>query len=149
MRSEIVGRPIGLSLALLVAALAAAAGVPGIPLAGKPFAWAFRRALRLLGDALPATTAMVGDQLFTGHGLATDIVEASAKAYIAALSQAASNHPDTVLMGSSTSRWSTRRVSSARYGTSGTNNPSDDTSALSPVTYPTTSTTKWTVPARL
>jgi 2-isopropylmalate synthase len=43
---------------------------------------------------------------YSGHGLATDIVEASAKAYIAALSQAASNHPDTVLMGSSTSRWS-------------------------------------------
>lgn len=48
----------------------------------------------------------VGDQLFTGHGLATDIVEASAKAYLAALSHVEQNKPDTVLMGSSTSRWS-------------------------------------------
>ncbi|MDQ3526259.1 MAG: 2-isopropylmalate synthase [Chloroflexota bacterium] len=44
--------------------------------------------------------------LFTGHGLATDIVEASARAYLAALSQVELDHPDTVLMGSSTSRWS-------------------------------------------
>jgi 2-isopropylmalate synthase len=48
----------------------------------------------------------VGDQLFTGHGLATDIVEASAKAYLAALSHVEQDRPDTVLMGSSTSRWS-------------------------------------------
>lgn len=48
----------------------------------------------------------VGDQLFTGHGLATDIVEASAKAYLSALSRVEQDHPDTVLMGSSTSRWS-------------------------------------------
>ncbi len=47
----------------------------------------------------------VGDQLFTGHGLATDIVEASAKAYLAALSHVEQDRPDTVLMGSSTSRW--------------------------------------------
>ncbi len=40
-------------------------GVPGIAMAGKPFAWAFRRALRLLPGATPATTAMIGDQLFT------------------------------------------------------------------------------------
>lgn len=44
-------------------------------------------------------------QSYTGHGLATDIVEASAKAYIAALSQVAMQNPETVLMGSSTSRW--------------------------------------------
>ncbi|MDQ3613284.1 MAG: 2-isopropylmalate synthase, partial [Chloroflexota bacterium] len=44
--------------------------------------------------------------LFTGHGLATDIVEASARAYLAALSHVELDHPDTVLMGSSTSRWS-------------------------------------------
>ena len=29
----------------------------------------------------------VGDAVFTGHGLATDIVEASARAYLAALSK--------------------------------------------------------------
>ena len=40
-------------------------GVPGVALAGKPFGWAFRRALGLLPGASPATTAMVGDQLFT------------------------------------------------------------------------------------
>lgn len=45
-------------------------------------------------------------QLFTGHGLATDVVEASARAYLAALSHVEHDHPDTVLMGSSTSRWS-------------------------------------------
>src|SRR5690606_5014589 len=39
--------------------------VPGIALAGKPFAWAFRRALKLLPGAEPSNTAMVGDQLFT------------------------------------------------------------------------------------
>ena len=46
-----------------------------------------------------------GDRLFTGHGLATDIVEASARAYLAALSHVELDHPDTVVMGSSTSRW--------------------------------------------
>ena len=45
-------------------------------------------------------------KVYTGHGLATDIVEASARAYIAALSQYTEQRPDTVLMGSSTSRWS-------------------------------------------
>jgi 2-isopropylmalate synthase len=45
-------------------------------------------------------------QLYTGHGLATDVVEASARAYLAALSQLSQQNPDTVLMGSSTSRWS-------------------------------------------
>ena len=28
-----------------------------------------------------------GDQVFTGHGLATDVIEASARAYLAALSK--------------------------------------------------------------
>ena len=45
-------------------------------------------------------------QSYAGHGLATDIVEASIKAYIAALSQVAASHPEVVLTGSSTSRWS-------------------------------------------
>jgi len=48
----------------------------------------------------------VDAEIFTGHGLATDIVEASAKAYLSALSQYVQHRPDTVLMGSSTSRWS-------------------------------------------
>ena len=48
----------------------------------------------------------VEGQIYTGHGLATDIVEASARAYLAALSQFTEHRPDTVLMGSSTSRWS-------------------------------------------
>ncbi len=48
-----------------VKAIAARAGVPGLHLAGKPFAWAFKRGLELLGDVKAAKTAMVGDQLFT------------------------------------------------------------------------------------
>lgn len=48
----------------------------------------------------------VDGEIFTGHGLATDIVEASARAYLAALDQYVQHRPDTVLMGSSTSRWS-------------------------------------------
>ena len=48
----------------------------------------------------------VDTEMFTGHGLATDIVEASARAYLAALGQYVRHRPDTVLMGSSTSRWS-------------------------------------------
>lgn len=48
----------------------------------------------------------IGDDIYTGHGLATDIVEASARAYLAALNQFVQAKPDTVLMGSSTSRWS-------------------------------------------
>jgi 2-isopropylmalate synthase len=48
----------------------------------------------------------VNGEIYTGHGLATDIVEASARAYLAALSQYTEQRPDTVLMGSSTSRWS-------------------------------------------
>ncbi len=43
--------------------------------------------------------------LYTGHGLATDIVEASARAYVAALSRLEQNQPSTVIAGSSTSRW--------------------------------------------
>jgi 2-isopropylmalate synthase len=45
-------------------------------------------------------------QSYSGHGLATDIVEASAKAYISALSHVLQANPEVVLMGSSTSRWS-------------------------------------------
>jgi 2-isopropylmalate synthase len=48
----------------------------------------------------------VAGEIYTGHGLATDIVEASARAYLSALSQFVLAKPDTVLMGSSTSRWS-------------------------------------------
>ena len=48
----------------------------------------------------------VGDALFNGHGLATDVVEASARAYLAALSRVEQNVPSTVIAGSSTSRWS-------------------------------------------
>jgi len=47
----------------------------------------------------------VDGQLYSGHGLATDVVEASARAYLAALSRVVAENPDTVLMGSSTSRW--------------------------------------------
>jgi 2-isopropylmalate synthase len=47
----------------------------------------------------------VENQIFTGHGLATDIVEASARAYIAALSRVEQAQPSTVIAGSSTSRW--------------------------------------------
>lgn len=39
-------------------------GVPALGLCGKPFAFAFRRGLRLLGTSA-GETAMVGDQLFT------------------------------------------------------------------------------------
>lgn len=39
-------------------------GIRGLHLAGKPFWWAFRRGLALLGTRSSAT-AMVGDQLFT------------------------------------------------------------------------------------
>jgi HAD superfamily phosphatase (TIGR01668 family) len=47
-----------------VAFWAAEFGIPGFPLSGKPFWFAFRRGLRRLG-ATPAQTLMVGDQLFT------------------------------------------------------------------------------------
>ncbi|CAN5471206.1 2-isopropylmalate synthase [soil metagenome] len=45
-------------------------------------------------------------QIFTGHGLATDVVEASARAYLDALSKREAGEPSVVLAGSSTSRWS-------------------------------------------
>lgn len=48
-----------------VARIAADVNVPALSMAGKPFAWAFRRGLALLGGADPARTGMVGDQLFT------------------------------------------------------------------------------------
>ncbi len=48
----------------------------------------------------------VGDKIYTGHGLATDIVEASARAYLAALSRLDLEQPSTVLAGSSVSRFS-------------------------------------------
>jgi 2-isopropylmalate synthase len=44
-------------------------------------------------------------QSYSGHGLATDIVEASARAYISAISRVLQQNPEVVLMGSSTSRW--------------------------------------------
>jgi 2-isopropylmalate synthase len=46
------------------------------------------------------------DKIYTGHGLATDIVEASARAYLAALSRLDRSEPSTVLAGSSVSRFS-------------------------------------------
>lgn len=64
-----------------VARIAERAGVPALSMAGKPFRWAFRRGLRLLGDVEPSRTAMVGDQLFTdvlgarGAGLKTVLVQ--------------------------------------------------------------------------
>jgi uncharacterized protein len=64
-------RGAGLRVAILsngtstrVAELGMTLEVPTIALAGKPFGFAFRRALRLLGTTAP-TTAMIGDQLFT------------------------------------------------------------------------------------
>lgn len=64
-------RDAGIRLAILsngtaerVANLGRRLGVPAFALAGKPFAFAFRRAVRALGST-PETTAMVGDQLFT------------------------------------------------------------------------------------
>ncbi|MEJ2666510.1 MAG: YqeG family HAD IIIA-type phosphatase [Deinococcales bacterium] len=47
-----------------VAALAARLNCQAVALSGKPFAPAFRRALRLLGTPR-AETAMIGDQVFT------------------------------------------------------------------------------------
>ena len=47
-----------------VQAFGEALGVPALSLVGKPFRFAYRRGLRLLGTS-PATTAMIGDQLFT------------------------------------------------------------------------------------
>jgi HAD superfamily phosphatase (TIGR01668 family) len=47
-----------------IAALGERLGIPAFAMAGKPFGFAFRRALEAIGTTL-ATTAMVGDQLFT------------------------------------------------------------------------------------
>lgn len=45
-------------------------------------------------------------QMYSGHGLATDTVEASAKAYLAAVSHIVTGQPEVVLAAtSSTSRW--------------------------------------------
>ncbi len=64
-------RDAGMRLAVLsngerrrVVALGAELGIPAFALAGKPLRVAFRRGVRALGTT-PATTAMVGDQLFT------------------------------------------------------------------------------------
>ena len=48
-----------------------------------------------------------GDQVYTGHGLATDVIEASARAYLAALSKVIEGLPTAVIPGpvSAVSRW--------------------------------------------
>ncbi len=48
-----------------------------------------------------------GDQVYTGHGLATDVIEASARAYLAALSKVIQQEPTAMIPGpvSSVSRW--------------------------------------------
>ncbi|MDQ3043642.1 MAG: 2-isopropylmalate synthase [Chloroflexota bacterium] len=43
--------------------------------------------------------------VYTGHGLATDIVEASARAYLAALSRLEQGAHETIIASSSVSRW--------------------------------------------
>jgi 2-isopropylmalate synthase len=50
----------------------------------------------------------VGDKVYTGHGLATDVIEASARAYLAALSKVLQDQPTAMIQGpiSSVSRWS-------------------------------------------
>lgn len=64
-------RDAGLKVAVLsngnrqrVVALGAELGIPAFALSGKPLSIAFRRGVKALGTT-PATTAMVGDQLFT------------------------------------------------------------------------------------
>jgi 2-isopropylmalate synthase len=49
-----------------------------------------------------------GDQVYTGHGLATDVIEASARAYLAALSKVIQGEPTAMIAGpiSAVSRWS-------------------------------------------
>jgi 2-isopropylmalate synthase len=47
----------------------------------------------------------IEDALFNGHGLATDVVEASARAYLAALSRVEQGRPSTVIAGTGVSRW--------------------------------------------
>jgi 2-isopropylmalate synthase len=48
-----------------------------------------------------------GDHVYTGHGLATDVIEASARAYLAALSKVIQGEPTAMIAGpvSSVSRW--------------------------------------------
>ncbi len=48
------------------------------------------------------------DQVYNGHGLATDVIEASARAYLAALSKVIQREPTAMIPGpiSSVSRWS-------------------------------------------
>jgi 2-isopropylmalate synthase len=46
-----------------------------------------------------------GENIYTGQGLAPDVVEASGRAYVAAISRLERNQPSTVIAGSSTSRW--------------------------------------------
>jgi 2-isopropylmalate synthase len=50
----------------------------------------------------------VGDQVYTGHGLATDVIEASARAYLAAMSKILQDKPTPMIPGpvSAVSRWS-------------------------------------------
>ncbi len=50
----------------------------------------------------------VGDHVYTGHGLATDVIEASARAYLAAMSKVLQDKPTPMIPGpvSSVSRWS-------------------------------------------
>jgi 2-isopropylmalate synthase len=50
----------------------------------------------------------VGDQVYTGHGLATDVIEASARAYLAAMSKVLQDKPTAIIPGpvSAVSRWS-------------------------------------------
>lgn len=64
-------RSAGLRIAILsngtwgrITALGERLGVPAFAMAGKPFGFAFRRGLQAI-ETTPATTAMVGDQLFT------------------------------------------------------------------------------------
>jgi 2-isopropylmalate synthase len=49
----------------------------------------------------------VGDQVYTGHGLATDVIEASARAYLAALSKVLEGESTAMIPGpvSAVSRW--------------------------------------------
>ena len=48
-----------------------------------------------------------GGHVFTGHGLATDVIEASARAYLAALSKVIQGDPTAMIAGpvSAVSRW--------------------------------------------
>ncbi|MBA3337035.1 MAG: 2-isopropylmalate synthase [Chloroflexia bacterium] len=58
-------------------------------------------------DAQGQVHVRIRDQhgVYTGHGLATDIVEASARAYLAALSRLEQGAYETIIASSSVSRW--------------------------------------------